>query len=61
MEKNLIDKGIENIPALVKYGTSKNKNVQQALNSDIANYVIEETHRTKQKINYQISFGRVLQ
>ena len=43
--KKLIDKGIENIPNLAKYGTSKikNKNVQRALNSDNANYVVEET------------------
>ena len=35
--KNIIDKGIENIPNLVRYGKSKikNKNIQLALNSDI--------------------------
>ena len=36
--KELIDKGIENIPNIFKYGVSKikNKNVLRALNSDIA-------------------------
>ena len=35
--KKLIDKGIENIPNIVRYGSSKTKykNVQRALNSDI--------------------------
>ena len=39
LRRKLIDKGIENIPNLVRYGSSKikNKNVQRALNSDIAN------------------------
>ena len=47
--KKLIDKGIQNIPNLVKYGSSKikNKNIQQSLNSDIANYVVEETQSKK--------------
>ena len=51
--KKLIENGIENIPAPAKHGTSKikNINVQRPLNSDIAK------HRTKQKINYQISLG----
>ena len=42
--KKLIDKGIENVPNIFKYGASKikNKNVQFALNSDTANYVVEE-------------------
>ena len=45
LEKKLIDKGIENIPNLVRYGSSKikNKNVLRVLNSDIANYIVEET------------------
>ena len=47
--KKLIDKGIQNIPNLVKYDSSKikNKNIQQALISDIANYVVEETQQSK--------------
>ena len=51
--KKIIDKGIENIPNLVKYGTSKikNKNVRRALNSDIANCVVEETqNKAKNKL-----------
>ena len=52
--KKLIEKGIENIPALVKYGAPKirNKNVQRALNSDITNYVVEETqNKAKNKLS----------
>ena len=39
--KKLINKGINSISSVSKHGVSKikNKNVQQALNSDIANYV----------------------
>ena len=52
--KKLIEKGIENIPALVKYGAPKirNKNVQRALNSDITNYVVVETqNKAKNKLS----------
>ena len=52
--KKLIDKGIENIPNLVRYGSSKikNKNVQRALNSDMLNYVVEETqNKAKNRVN----------
>ena len=55
LQRKLIDKGIENIPNLVRYGSSKikNKNVQQALNSDISNYVVEETqNKAKSRVNY---------
>ena len=51
--KKLIDKAIENIRNLVKYDSSKikNKSVQQTLNSDIANYVVEETqNKAKNKL-----------
>ena len=54
LEKKLIEKGIENIPALVKYGAPKirNKNVQQVLNSDITNYVVKETqNKAKNKLS----------
>ena len=42
--KKLINKGIDSIPSIFKYGVSKikNKNVQQALDSDIANLVVDE-------------------
>ena len=45
--KKLIDKGIESLPDIVKSGTSKikNKNIQRALDSDIANYVVEEAQK----------------
>ena len=41
--KNLIDKGIENLYDIVKFGASeiKNKNIQRVLDSDIVNYVAE--------------------
>ena len=40
--KKIIDKGIENITNLGNYGTSKINNDERALNSDIANYVVEK-------------------
>ena len=42
--KKIIDKGIKNIPNILKYGVSKikNKNVQRTLESDIADYIVEE-------------------
>ena len=48
--KKLIKKRIENIPNVFKYGVSKvkNKNIQRALNSDIANYVVEEAQNKVQ-------------
>ena len=43
--EKLIDEGIKRAPELWRLGTSKirNKNVRNALNSDIANYIVEET------------------
>ena len=43
---------MEQVPNLYRYGTSKikNKNIQQALNSGIANYVVEETHSNAKNI-----------
>ena len=52
--KKLTDKGIEIIPNIFKYGVSKikNKKVQRALNSDVAEYVVEETqNQAKNKLN----------
>ena len=52
--KKLIDKGIESLPDIVKFGASKikNKNVQRALDSDTANYVVEEAqNRAQNQLN----------
>ena len=52
--KKLIDKGIESLPDIVKFGASKikNKNIQRALDSDIANYVVEEAqNRAQNQLN----------
>ena len=52
--KKLIGEGIKQIPNIYKYGTSKikNKNVERALNSDIANIVVDETqNRAKNSLN----------
>ena len=52
--KEIIDKGIENIPNLFRYGASKikSKNVQRAFNSNIVNYVMEETqNKAKNKLS----------
>ena len=42
--KKLINKGIDNIPNLFKFGASKvkNKNVKRSLDSEIANMVVNE-------------------
>ena len=42
--RKIINKGIDNIPNMFKYGVTKikNKNVERALNSDIANIVVDE-------------------
>ena len=42
--KKLTDKGNESLPDIVKFGALKikNKNIQPALDSDIAKYVVEE-------------------
>ena len=52
--KKIIDEGKKQLPNLFRYRISKikNKNVQRALNSDIANYVVEETqNKGKNKLN----------
>ena len=58
--KKLIDEGIKQVLNLYRYGTFKikNKNIQQSLNSDIANYVVEET-QNKGKIKLTNLFGGV--
>ena len=58
--KKKIDKGTENIPNRFRYGASKikNKNVKRGLNSDIANYVVEET-QSKAKNKLANLFGGV--
>ena len=52
--KKLIDEGVKQIPNLYRYRTwkIKSKNIQQAPNSDIAKYVVEETqNKAKNKLN----------
>ena len=51
--KKLIYKGIDRIPNMFKYGVSKikNKNVKRALNSDIANIVLDEGQNKVKKIS----------
>ena len=48
--KKLIDKRTESLPDIVKFGSSKikNKNIQRALDSDIANHVVEEAQNRAQ-------------
>ena len=52
--KKWINKGINNIPNIFKYEVSKikNKNIKRAVNSDIANMVVDEGQN---KINKKIS------
>lgn len=55
--KKPINKGIDNIPAIFKFGESKikNKNIQKALQSEIADMVIEEA-QNKVKNKYDSLF-----
>ena len=55
--KEIINKTIDNIPNIFKFGVSKikNKNVQQAMASDIANMVVEEA-QNKAKNKYTSLF-----
>ena len=50
--KKLINKGIDNIPNLFNFGTSKikNKNIKRVMESDIAKMVVDEAaNRAKNK------------
>ena len=56
--KILIDEGIKHAPDLHRFGTSKikNENVRKVLESDVANYIVEET-QTKAKEDLNNLFG----
>ena len=58
MEKKLIDEGIKHAPEFYKLGTSKikNKSMEKAFESDIANYIVKETQK-KVKENVNNLFG----
>ena len=45
--KRLIDEGIKYVPDLYRLGTSKikNENVRKVLESEVANYTVEETQK----------------
>ena len=45
--RRLINKGIDNIPNMFKYGVSKvkNKNFKKALNSEVADILIDEAQK----------------
>ena len=47
MRKKLIDEEIKPSPDICKFGTSKirNKNLEKALESDAANYIVQETQK----------------
>ena len=50
--KKLLNTGIDNIPNTFRFGASKirNKNVQRAMNSEIANMIVDEAqNRVKNK------------
>ena len=58
--KKLINKGIDNIPNLFRFGASKikNKNVKRALNPEIADFVVNEAQgRARKKYNSTNLFG----
>ena len=49
--KKLIDEGIKHAPELYRLGTSRirNKNVRKALESEVANYVVQEGQKRSRK------------
>ena len=55
--KKLINKGIDNIPSIFKFGVSKikNKNVKKAMTSDIADMVVDEA-QNRAKNRYKSLF-----
>ena len=58
--KKLINKGIDSIPNIFKFGASKvkNKTVNRALNSEIADLVVNEAQgRARKKYNSSKLFG----
>ena len=58
--KKLINKGIDSIPNIFKFGASKikNKTVNHALNSEIANLVVNEAQKkVRKKYNSTDLFG----
>ena len=57
--KKLINKGVDNIPNIFKFGASKtrNKNVRRAMRSDFAKMVVEEA-QNKAKNKYESLFDQ---
>ena len=55
--KKIINKGMDNIPNIFKFGVSKikNKNVKKILSSDIADMVVDET-QNRAKTKYKTLF-----
>ena len=55
--KKLMNKGIDNIPSIFKFGVSKikNKNVRKAMTSDIADMVVDEA-QNRAKNRYKSLF-----
>ena len=58
--KRLIDGGIKHAPDLYRFGTSKikNENVRKALESDVADYIVEE-RKKKAKKDFNNLFGGI--
>ena len=59
--KKLINKGIDNIPNIFKFGAKKvkNKNIKRALGSEIADMVVNEAQgRARKKYNSSDFFGK---
>ena len=46
-----MNKGIDNIPNIFKYGISKKKKLKRALDSEVADMVVEEAQRAGNKFD----------
>ena len=56
--QKLVDEGIKQAPNLCKLGASKikNKSVRKALESDVANYLVEDTQKNKKTKNKNLNY-----
>ena len=60
MGKKVIGEGIKHAPELYRLGTTKikTKSLRNALDSDVANYIVNETHKRGEE-NFENLFGGI--
>ena len=58
MAKKIIDEGIKHAPEHYRLGTFKIKNMRDALDSDVTNYIVNETQK-KAGESFENLFGSI--